>query len=193
MELMDSWEKFGKFMESFAAACELDARSATQGCFVECVVLSAAIIDALLRMGLILQHQIDTKSNSLIDELLHQGETDKAISERQIYKSALAQRVISREIFDELNSLYDRRNRVIHRYVISLITTKDVLDIASEYDDLKRKVTDLIANLEKEQIRLGVGMTANAETDDETGDILDLALGKHGDDRLAEALRNNIQ
>jgi uncharacterized protein YutE (UPF0331/DUF86 family) len=189
---MDSWEKLHNFMKSFAAAVELNSRAAKQGCFVECVVLSAAVIDATLRMGLILKHQLDTSSNSLLDYLLHQEEADKGISERHIYKESLSNQIIDQATFDKLNNLYNRRNRVIHRYCISLITTKDVLDIASEYDELKHEVSAFVEKLEKEQIRLGVEMTSEGGTGDIADQVRDLALGKHGDDGLANALRNGI-
>jgi len=190
---MDSWEKLHNFMKSFAAAAELHSRAAKQGCFVECVVLSAAVIDATLRMGLILKHQLDTRSNSLLDDLLHQEEADnKGILERDIYKRSLSNQIIDHATFDKLNNLYSRRNRVIHRYCISLITTKDVLDIASEYDELKHEVSASVEKLEKEQIRLGVGMTLQGGTGDIADQVRDLALGKHGDDGLANALRNGI-
>lgn len=189
---MDSWEKLHNFMKSFAATVELESRAAKQGCFVECIVLSAAVIDATLRMGLILKHQLDTSTNSLLDDLLHQEEADRGISEREIYRRSLSNQIIDQVSFDKLNNLYDRRNRVIHRYCISLITTKDVLDIASEYAELKHEVSDFVAKLEKEQIRLGVGMTVQDGTDNITNQIHDLALGKYGDDGLANALRNGI-
>jgi hypothetical protein len=35
--VVDKGEKFANFMVGFAAAAELDARAAKQGCFVECV------------------------------------------------------------------------------------------------------------------------------------------------------------
>jgi hypothetical protein len=57
---MDIEEKFENFMRGFSAAAELDARAARLGCFVECVCLTASVIDGLLRMGLILKHQLDT-------------------------------------------------------------------------------------------------------------------------------------
>jgi uncharacterized protein YutE (UPF0331/DUF86 family) len=187
---MDSSEKLHNFMKSFTAAVELDSRAAKQGCFVECVVLSATVIDATLRIGLILKHQLDTSTNSLLDDLLHQGEADKGIKEREIYRRSLSKQIIDQATFDKLNDLYNRRNRVIHRYCISLITTKDVLDIASEYDELKHEVSNFVAELEKEQIRLGVGMTLQGGTDGIADQVRDLALDKHGDDELANSLRN---
>ena len=189
---MDSGQKFHNFMTGFTAAVELDMRAAKEGCFVESVVLSAAVIDGTLRMGLILKHQLETNTNDLLDELLYQEEDEKGISERAIYRRALAKRIITQETNDSLNALYDLRNRVIHRYIISMITTKDVLDIACRYDSLKHEVSDHVAELEKEQIRLGVGMTVSGGSENLSETLEKVALSKHGDDNLAAALRNGI-
>jgi hypothetical protein len=189
---MDSSQKFHNFMTGFTAAVELDLRAAKQGCFVESVVLSDAVIDGTLRMGLILKHQLETNTNDLLDELLYQKEDEKGISEREIYRRALAKRIITQETYDRLNDLYDLRNRVIHRYIISMITTKDVLDIACGYDSLKHEVSDHVAELEKEQIRIGVGMTVSGSSENLTETLEKVALSKHGDDNLAEVLRNGI-
>lgn len=188
---MDQNEKFDNFMRSFCAAAELGVRAAEHGCFVEFVVLTAAVIDGTLRMGLILKHQLETTSDVLLPELLHQGESDPMISEREVYRRCLAQSVIKQDVFDELNRLYDERNRVVHRYVISAITTKDVLDIGLAYDALKQRVSDAVALIEEEQIRLGVGMTVRGDKAD-VQDVLDLAAGKHGDQGLTDALRGSL-
>ena len=177
-------------MTGFTAALELDKRAAKEGCFVECVVLSAAVIDGTLRMGLILKHQLETNSKDLIDELLYQEEDGNGISERVIYRRALSKNIITQETHDKLSALYNRRNRVIHRYIISMITTKDVLDIAWEYDSLKHEVSDHVAELEKEQIRLEIGMTVSGESENLSETLEEIAIAKHGDDNLAEALRN---
>jgi hypothetical protein len=189
---MDKGQKLANFMQGFAAAVELDARAAKQGCFVECVCLTASIIDATLRMGLILKQQLDTGITDLDEELLHQGEADAAISERSIYRRALDSGIVDQGIFDELEALYQERNRVVHRYVISGITTKDVLAIAMRQDVLKHRVSDAVAVLEEEQIRLGIGMTTRAEKTATAQDLLDQATGKHGDAGLTDALREGF-
>ncbi|MAI42118.1 MAG: hypothetical protein CMP95_06650 [Gammaproteobacteria bacterium] len=186
---MDVNDKFHSFMKSFCAAVELQSRAAQQGCFLECVVLTAAIIDATLRIGLILKHQIETSSSNLLEDILCQGEQDKAFSERKIYKNSFGKGIIDEQTFNELNDLYGERNKVVHRYIISSITTLDMLRIAEQYDDLKHKVSNFVAVLEKEQIRLGVGMTVNGNGENLDKDINELARSKHGDDGLASALR----
>lgn len=182
-------EKFHSFMKSFYAAVELESRAAKQGCFVECIVMAATIIDATLRMGLILKHQIETSSDHLLEDILSQGEEDKAVPERKIYKDAFAKGIIDETTLNALNNLYGERNKVVHRYVISSITTLDMLGIAEKYDNLRHEVADFVAVLEREQIRLGVGMTVDNVGEDSAQDISKLVTGKHGDDGLARSLR----
>ena len=94
-----------RFMQGMAAAAELHARAGNQGCFVESVCLCASVIDAALRMGIILKHQLNTRSSDLLPELLYQSKSDNPISERDIYKKALKDGVICQDVFDELNTL----------------------------------------------------------------------------------------
>lgn len=187
---MDAGQKLRIFMEGFAAAVELEARAQRQGFFIECVCLSSSILDGLLRMGLILKHQLDTASDGLLEQLLHQADDDAVVSEREVYRRALEAGIVDRATFTELEALYKDRNRVVHRYVISEITTKDVLEIAIRMDVVAGRVSDQVAILENEQIRLGVGMTRLGKGAAKR-DVLDFAIGKHGDDELARALRDD--
>ena len=185
---MDAGTKLREFMAGFAAASELLARAQREGFFIECVCLTASTIDGLLRMGLILKHQLDTSSTDLLDQLLHQADEDAVISEREVYRRSLQAGIVDQATFDELERLYKERNRVVHRYIISEITTQEVLDTAIRLDEIMRQVTDQVSILEEEQLRLGVGMTRSAK--DAVSIVLsDLTIGKHGNDGLARALR----
>ncbi len=188
---MGSDERFAGFMRSLVATVELRDRAATQGCFVEFVVLSAALIDGILRIGLSLRHQLDTGTGEVLLDLLHQGESDAAVTERTVFRRAREAGVIDGSLLDELNGLYGERNRVVHRYVISSITTKDILDIALRYEAATDRVGDAIAALEDEQVRRGVGMTTEGAAPG-IAEVLDFAAGKHGDPGLAEALREAL-
>ncbi len=134
-----------------------------EGFFIECVGLTASTIDGLLRMGLILKHQLDTSSTDLLDQLLHQADEDAVISEREVYRRSLRACIVDQATFDELERLYKERNCVVHRYIISEITTQEVLDTAIRLEEIMRQVTDQVSILEEEQLRLGVGMTRSAK------------------------------
>jgi hypothetical protein len=179
-----------EFIKGFSGAVELHRRANNKGSFIESVCLGASIIDGVLRIGIILKHQIDTKSNEQIRELLQQEKDDKIITERQVYKMALDSGIIDEIIFNNLEKLYKDRNRVVHRYIISEITTDEVLKIAIEYDNTIKVVNKKIEELEKKQIEMGVGMTVYNEDIDIQKWIEDLGKEKHGNDELAIKLRD---
>ncbi len=66
-------------------------------------------------MGLILQHQLNTRSSELLEELLLQTEVDPIVSEREIYRRAAQEDVIDSSLSRKLEELYSKRNRVVHR------------------------------------------------------------------------------
>jgi hypothetical protein len=185
-------DKFSNFMNGITAAVQLLNRASKNGYFIEYICLAASVIDGLLRMGLILQHQLDTKSTDILDSLMYQSDEDKIVSERNIYKKALKKNIISRELFDELNDLYNKRNGVIHCYIISHITTKEVLDIGIEYGKIQQIVKSAVRKIEDEQIKKGIGMTVSGEgaSKEEMEKIMDEMISeKHGDDILNKTLK----
>lgn len=184
-----SHQKFIDFMNGFTAAVELHSRAGEKGCFVESVCLAAAIIDGMLRIGLILQHQIHTRSDELLEEFLYQSDEDKIVSERAIYQRALDAEAIDHQTFDILQGLYDKRNRVVHRYIISEITTQEVLFTAIEFDSMVRRVSQVIGRIEARQIELDVGMTKQTETRTTIQDLMKMSERKHGGKDLAKKLR----
>ena len=187
---------FDSFMKGFAAAVQLNQRAASNGSFIECVCLSASIIDALLRIGLILDYQLKTKTDQILNELLYQADEKKIVTERSIYKLALKEKIITNNIYQKLNDLYYERNKVVHQYIISDITTEMVLSIAEKYSDMVHIVKDSIRKLEDEQLRLGVGMTKSevgvpASVRKKVKEFMEITMNeKHGNPNLAKNLRS---
>jgi len=155
----DPWKCFRDFIDGVAAATELYNRASEGGSFVESVCLGASLVDATLRIGVVLQEQIDKRTRDIPLELVFQGPKDKAISERDVYRRALAASVIDESTFTQLQGLYDDRNRVIHRYIISRITTSEVLDIAIRYEHVIEALRKRIWEIEERQIHENVGIT----------------------------------
>jgi hypothetical protein len=153
----DTDKSFRDFMAGMAAAMELYNRASENGSFVESVCLGASLVDAMLRVGLVLQKQIDKRTKDIPLELVFQE--DKPISERDIYRRALAASVIDESTFAQLQALYDERNRVIHRYIITRITTSEVVKIAIRYQDMIEALNKRLWEIEERQIRENVGMT----------------------------------
>jgi uncharacterized protein YecA (UPF0149 family) len=189
-----SWEKFTDFMNGFAAANLLMNRAGKNGCFVEYVCLATSVIDALLRTGLILQHQLDTASTEIPIELIFQSDDDKIISERTIYANALEKNILTPIDHEKIENLYQRRNKVVHRYIISEITTDQVLQIANEYQQLIDEISAIIYELEEEQIKRRVGIAVSDDNVPVTlrnktkSLIYEMAKQKHGHPLLTKNL-----
>lgn len=179
-------------MNGLAAAVQLLSRAGTNGFFVEYVCLATSVIDAILRIGIILKHQLKSRNNEIIDELLFQSEEDKIISEREIYRKALKEGIITQALFDQLENLYRKRNKIIHRYIISDITTKHVLGIGMGYEKIIPKISNRIKELEERQIELGIGMTISDSDSTESqlkSQLEEMIAEKHQNAILNRALK----
>ncbi len=189
--------KFINFMNGFSAAVELMRRAQNQGCFVEAVCLSTSVIDSLLRMGLVLKHQLNTKSTEIPENLIYESNNSIKTNERTIYSRCLQSNIINKNLFDKLNTLYTKRNQIVHRYIISEITTEQVLLLSKKFDDIIDKVGKCIDYLEIEQVKTGVGMTHAGknipiELRGKSKQLIEeLAAKKHGNKNLVKNLRKS--
>jgi len=78
--MIKTTDKLENFMNGFVAAVQLSHRAGKNGFFIEYILLIASIIDGMLRISLMLQYQLETKSNKVLDALLCQSNEDKIIS-----------------------------------------------------------------------------------------------------------------
>jgi hypothetical protein len=178
----------GQFMDGLVTAYQLRQRAEQNGFFIEYICLVASIIDGHLRMGLIFTHQLKTGSSELLEELLQQTDDGPIINEHEIYKRAKQQGVIDDDLFNKLESLYKKRNRVIHRYIISGLTTYEVLQIAVEFEQILPTVETIVGNLEAKQEQLGIGMSRSGEMPGMGRRLGDMSANKHGNPVLAKRL-----
>jgi len=153
-----SQKRFSLFMASIATTIQLRNNSIKHKSFIEFIALSANHIDALLRLSIIYNNQIIENNKEIDTTLLFQKEGDKPIMEKDIYKKALEEKIITQELYDKLFSLYNERNKVIHRYIITDIRTEDLFEIAVEYDKIDHKIDELVNDLECKQFELKVGI-----------------------------------
>lgn len=151
-------ERFTKFMNSLGASIDLKNRAYKNGSSIELVVLLANQIDALLRLTLILKKQIDNSTNEIDTTLIFQAETDRPIMEKTVYKMALDEGIITQNLYDKLFELYNQRNKVIHRYIITDLLTKDVMQIVYDYTIMEEKVGDVVKDYEQLQFKLKIGI-----------------------------------
>jgi hypothetical protein len=151
-------DRYNKFMISLVAVTDLVNRAYENGSSIELVVLLANNIDALLRLSLILDSQLKNKNCHIDTSLLFQNKADKSVGERTVYKRAFDANIISQELFDELNRLYDKRNKVVHRYIVTDIKTMDMINTAYEYGLLNEKIGNIVNKLEEQQFKLKIGI-----------------------------------
>jgi len=187
---MTTEARIGQFMDGLVAAYELPQRAAQNGFFIEYICLAASIIDGHLRMGLIFEHQLETCSSELLEELLLQTDIDPIIPEREIYRRAAQKGVINDGLAVKLAELYTKRNRVVHRFLISELTTHEVLQIAAEFEQLLPTVSTAVGDLEARQVQLGIGMSRSGEMPGLGRRLGEMSAKKHGNPLLAKLLRD---
>lgn len=176
-------DKLRNFLYGIGASNELLHSAFEKKCFIEMICLAANQIDALLRIAIILERQLRNDCRDLIDELLYQGEGDKIVMEKKIYELSLKEGIICEELRDKLYSLYNDRNRVVHRYIISDITTADVEEIARNLVLVRDEIKEIVRNIEDKQIATGRGMTSNESTlsPEELRELIEKSISvKHG-------------
>ncbi|QTY27905.1 hypothetical protein [Flavobacterium sp. CS20] len=172
--------RFDMFLQGVGATGLILSKAVENKAFIEATCVLASQIDALLRVGIILKNQIDNDNSEIETEWFYQGLTDKKKSEKDIYIKAKELGIIDQSIFDKLYTLYDDRNRVIHRFIISEITLAEVEEIAYKYYQKQQEINKIIYNLESEQIRLNIGMTRVDNDGQSKDNHLEYIKGKIG-------------
>ena len=114
--------RFGAFLQGMSAINLLVKKAIENKAFFKATCLFGNQIDSLLRIGIILKQQIIDKNDVIGREWIYQSQNDKKKSEKDVYKKALAFGVITDYLYNDLFELYEDRNRVIHRFIISEIT-----------------------------------------------------------------------
>lgn len=147
------------FTETFLAVELLLDKAKKNKAHLECLVLSVAKAEALLRFCLILDRQIKNSNKIVERKLVYQDSPKDFYSERQIFEMALNSSIISPEEKDELDKIYEDRNKAVHRYFISDFEYSHLKDVLSRIDDLIQKIGNKCGDLERQQVELGVGMT----------------------------------
>ena len=147
------------FTETFLAVEVLLDKAKKSKSHLECLVLSVAKAEALLRFCLILDRQIKKKNTDVERKLVYQDSPRDFYSERQIFKMSLEANIISLEDKNELDEIYEVRNKAVHRYFISDFEYAHLKYVLSRIDAIIEKIGNKCGNLEKRQVELGIGMT----------------------------------
>jgi hypothetical protein len=132
MDGEEAREHFENFTHSIAAARKLLARAKES--LIEALVLYSALVDGLLRM-LVGHATGDSKGHVTHLDLRHFfHDAERWRNERQVYRGAVECGVLSEQERRELDDLYDFRNVVIHRFVISGVTYDALLPRLDAYE-----------------------------------------------------------
>lgn len=150
-KLASDMAKFDQFQGALAASYDLLDNAIESDSFIEVIAVSANQIDAFLRLSIVIAIQLKNQTDEVPLKYLFQAEDERGLMERKIYDDALKYNIIKDSDHKELNSLYKLRNRVIHRYIISDIKTRDLPSIALRYVEECEKVRLILRDLENKQ------------------------------------------
>lgn len=162
--LLNSY-RFEMFLQGIGATNIILRKAIENKAFIEATCILANQIDSQLRIAIVLKRQLINNNDKIEVEWIYQGLSDKKKSEKDIYKKAKELNILDDVLYDELFRLYEDRNRVIHRFVISEITLAEVETISYKYYEVREKIKFIVDNIESEQIRLNVGMVTTDEED----------------------------
>ncbi|WP_223433042.1 hypothetical protein [Pseudomonas sp. GL-B-26] len=151
-------DKFDRFTGSLAASHDLLYTAIDAGACIEIIAITANQIDAYLRLSLVIAKQLEEKTNDIETRYLFQADGEKGIMERKVFEDALKSQVIDVETFDSLNELYNLRNRVIHRYIISDIKSRDLVEIAGRYLSALEIIRLILRDFEQKQAAVPYGV-----------------------------------
>ncbi|EXF94567.1 hypothetical protein HK44_001015 [Pseudomonas fluorescens HK44] len=151
-------DKFDRFTGSLAASYDLLYTAIDAGACIEIIAITANQIDAHLRLSLVIAKQLENKTDDIEIRYLFQADGEKGIMERKVFEDALKFQVIDLETFDNLNDLYNLRNRVIHRYIISDIRSCDLVEIAEKYLNALEKTRLILRDFEQKQAVVPYGL-----------------------------------
>jgi hypothetical protein len=126
-------DRYYKFQAALAASFDLKQSALESRSLIEFILIVASQIDSYLRLCIVMKKQLDSSTEDFEEKYFYQGEKCKPITERTIYREAKSLGVLSDENYDRLGRLYDSRNKIVHRFIISEIRTRDLVDIALDY------------------------------------------------------------
>ncbi len=174
-------DRIKRFISAFAVIITLRQRAWARACFVEYILLSWAQVDAMLRWGLVLKRQLESG-----DERVEARLIEGRLREREVIDTALGEGVIAPDVAENLHRLYQDRNKIVHRFFITDIDYEAAKRVASQMEPQIHHLTEVLGELEEEQVRTGRGMTRAGippDLEDEAAAYMDRYVAeKLGDD-----------
>jgi len=145
-----SYDYFADLIHSVGASSIFLKKAHRDGALIEGVCLYVSAIDALLRLAIIYSRtqKAPEHSYAVAKGLVRQDDGERTFSEREIYRIALTEGVVSPELHDELQKMYTFRNRVVHRFNISPLTYAAIAEACVRFDEVYQQVMKIIDVLE---------------------------------------------
>jgi hypothetical protein len=142
-------EDFQNFTHSVSAARLLMSRAHENGSLIEGLVLYASIIDAFLRI--LIAHATGERVGAVTHLDLRSFRHDETLwmNERKVYDAAQACAVLSEPERRELDELYDFRNAVIHRFIISGIAYDQIGPRLDQYEAIFSRLHAQLEDIEQ--------------------------------------------
>jgi len=187
-------DKYEKFMASLVASFDLKNEALENKSFIEFSVIVANQIDAYLRLSIVMTDQLKNKSNDLNIRYLYQSPTDKPLMEKKIYSLAKEKEVIDQEVYEELESLYLERNKMIHRYIISEFRTRELIEIAYRYECICEDIRLNTRDIEDLQFDRKIGIYGKGQNPHEEPDDVAMKFlrSQINDKHLMKEFERNI-
>ena len=186
--------KYDNFIGSLMATYDLRKNAFNSNSYIELIVIVSNQIDAFLRLSIVLHKQLLNETNDIEIKYLFQANDERGIIERKIYTEAFELNIINEELNEKLNLLYNQRNRVIHRFIISHLKTRKIVEIAYEYLLICEDVRLVVKNYEEEQFGKGFGIYGTGFSKDDEFDENDqkIAFSMVNDKHQIEALKRKL-
>lgn len=167
-------DKYDQFLASLGASHDLLKSAVESESNIESIIVCANIIDAYLRLGIVTTKQLRDKTDKIDIKYLFQAEGERGLMERAVFCDALQLGVINQSIVDELSELYNLRNRIVHRYIISPIKTRDMVPVVSRYLKTLEKVRLILREIENSQMGKGFGIYGRGFTREDNLNEVDI-------------------
>lgn len=141
---------FENLTRSIATSRLLLQKAHKDGALIEGLCLYVSTIDGFLRLSIIYTRTQKSPDHTyeLEKTMLHQDDGEKTYSEKDIYKMALEDGILSTELYDKIIKMYEFRNKAVHRFNISTITYAQIAKACIEFEKIYQEIFDILYRLE---------------------------------------------
>jgi uncharacterized protein YutE (UPF0331/DUF86 family) len=189
--LATNLDKYDQFLASLGASYDLLYSAIESESYIESIIVSANLIDAYLRLSIVITKQLRDKTDEIDIRYLFQADDERGLMERAVFRDALQLDVINQSTVNELSELYNLRNRIVHRYIISSIKTRDIPPVVSRYLEMVEKIRLILQKIEDLQIGEDFGIYGRGFTrkDSLNDDEMRVALSWVNDKHLLDKFK----